>query len=102
MLIGQKGVKYGLQVRAPSNAKPAAPAVKKRSVFGDEDSEEEAEDNVEQQIARQAARKQTDKKVNGCGECSRTWLPLHGSSSCCCPPLLPPPAWTSTVCPPQL
>jgi hypothetical protein len=63
MLIGQKGVKYGLQVRQA--AKPAAApdaAKKKPSVFGDEDSEDEAP-NVEQQIARQAARKQDDKKV---------------------------------------
>lgn len=61
MLIGQKGVKYGLQVR--SAPKPAAAPAKKRSVFGDEDSDEEGQDNVEQQIARQAARKQTDKKA---------------------------------------
>lgn len=63
MLLGQKGVKYGLTVRAPPGAKPAAKPVQKKSVFGDEDSEEEGQDNVEQQIARQAARKQTDKKV---------------------------------------
>ena len=70
MLIGQKGVKYGLEVRgAKPKAKPTAP-VQKRSVFGDEDSDEDAGNNVEQQIARQAARKQTDKKVGApCGPC---------------------------------
>lgn len=62
MLIGQKGVKYGLTVPKPK-AKPAAPPPKK-SVFGDDDSDEDAQANVEQQIARQAARKQTDKKAS--------------------------------------
>jgi hypothetical protein len=64
MLTGQKGVKYGLQVRAPPGAKPKPKALpaKKSSVFGDE-SDDDEELNVEQQIARQAARKQTDKKV---------------------------------------
>jgi hypothetical protein len=62
MQIGEKGVKYGLQVRQPK--KPAArPPAKQPSVFGDEDSDED-EPKVEQQIARQAARKQTDKKVS--------------------------------------
>lgn len=60
-IIGQKGVKYGLEVRAPRGSKPAQPA-KRRSVFGDDDEEDDAV-NVEQQIARQAARKQSDKKV---------------------------------------
>ena len=74
MLIGQKGVKYGLDVRgAKPKAKPTAP-VQKRSVFGDEDSDEDAGNNVEQQIARQAARKQTDKKVRApCGPCRPLW-----------------------------
>ncbi|KAI7839633.1 hypothetical protein COHA_006632 [Chlorella ohadii] len=63
MITGQKGVKYGLEVRKPPGAKAAAPAPSKRSVFGDDDSDEEQQGNVEQQIARQAARKQTDKKV---------------------------------------
>lgn len=63
MLIGQKGVKYGLQVRQAPGSKPEAPASRKKSVFGDSDEEDEAPDNVERQIARQAARKQTDKKV---------------------------------------
>ena len=52
MLIGQKGVKYGLDVRgAKPKAKPTAP-VQKRSVFGDEDSDEDAGNNVEQQKVR--------------------------------------------------
>lgn len=59
-IIGQKGVKYGLEVRA--RPKPVQPA-QKRSVFGDDDGDDDAVDNVEQQIARQAARKQSDKKV---------------------------------------
>jgi hypothetical protein len=86
MLIGQKGVKYGLDVRgAKPKAKPTAP-VQKRSVFGDEDSDEDAGNNVEQQIARQAARKQTDKKVRApCGPAglyglARVWMWGAGSS----------------------
>lgn len=60
MLIGQKGVKYGLQVRQPK--KPSQTPAKKPSIFEDDDSDED-QPNVEQQIARQASRKQTDKKV---------------------------------------
>lgn len=65
MLTGQKGVKYGLEVRVPSGAKPAAKAAlaKKPSVFGDNESDDDQEHDVEKQIARQAARKQSDKKV---------------------------------------
>lgn len=63
MITGQKGIKYGLEVRKPPGAKATAPPPKKRSVFGDDDSDEEQQGNVEQQIARQAARKQSDKKV---------------------------------------
>ena len=63
MLIGNKGVKYGLDVRGGKpKPKPTAP-VQKRSVFGDEDSDDDGGNTVEQQIARQAARKQTDTKV---------------------------------------
>lgn len=86
MLIGQKGVKYGLTVRKPDGAKggkpAAAPAKKKQSVFGgDDDSDEDPQQNVEAQIARQAARKQADKKVRGClaGLC-RGWLWGRGLS----------------------
>lgn len=67
MQVGEKGVKYGLQLRVPPGSKPAAakraPPARKPSVFGDEDSDEERADGVEAQIARQAARKQSDKKV---------------------------------------
>jgi len=62
MLIGQKGVKYGLTVPKQKPKQAAAPP-KKKSVFGEEDSDDDGQANVEQQIARQAARKQTDKKV---------------------------------------
>lgn len=63
MLTGQKGVKYGLQVRKPEKAAKPVP-VKPKNVFGDDASDEE-EDNVERQIARHAARKQADKQVRG-------------------------------------
>lgn len=67
MQVGEKGVKYGLQLRVAPGAKPAAAAraapARKPSVFGDEDSDDERADGVEAQIARQAARKQSDKKV---------------------------------------
>ena len=62
MLIGQKGVKYGLTVPKQKSKQAAAPS-KKKSVFGEEYSDDDGQANVEQQIARQAARKQTDKKV---------------------------------------
>lgn len=60
MIIGQKGVKYGLEVRKPNETAKAAE--KKPSVFGDDDSGDD-EDNVEAQIARQAERKKNDRKV---------------------------------------
>lgn len=60
MIIGNKGVKYGLEVRKPKQSEKSTQ--KKASVFGDDDSEDD-HDNVEQQIARHAARKQADKKV---------------------------------------
>jgi hypothetical protein len=61
-LIGQKGVKYGLQVRKPEKKDAKKPLPPKPSIFGDDASDED-EDNVERQIARHAARKQNDKKV---------------------------------------
>ena len=64
MEVGQKGVKYGLQVRAAPRPAAALP-VRKRGVFTEDSDEEDAKDTVEQQIARQAARKQSDKKVWG-------------------------------------
>lgn len=85
MLVGQKGVKYGLNVRQPAGAKPAPPP-KKRSVFGDEDSEEEEQGGVEAQIARQAARKQSDKKVGSAAEsvaaAACSLLPLPAAAGC--------------------
>lgn len=68
MILGQKGVKYGLQIRKPEDSdkdkssKPAPPA-KNNSVFGDEESDDE-HDDVERQIARHAERKKTDKKAS--------------------------------------
>ena len=68
MQIGKKGVKYGLQIRAPGKdaRKPVggqalAPA-RVAAAFGGDDSDSE-EDNVGVQLARQAARKQSDTKV---------------------------------------
>lgn len=60
MVIGQKGVKYGLQVKKPGPT--AAPAgAKPPSVFGgDSDSEEET---VGAQVQRQAYAKKSDTKV---------------------------------------
>jgi hypothetical protein len=59
MLIGQKGVKYGLITRKDEKKPQAAPG--RLAVFGgDSDSDE---DNIEAQVARQAARKVADHKV---------------------------------------
>lgn len=65
MILGQKGVKYGLQVRQPEqNTKPKkVEKLQKPSAFGDDESDDEEFQNVERQIARHAARKQDDKKV---------------------------------------
>jgi hypothetical protein len=60
MQTGEKGVKYGLQVRKPPQA--GKPAPRPANIFGDDASDDE-EDNVEAQIARHAARKQADQKV---------------------------------------
>lgn len=60
MIIGQKGVKYGLTVKGPKTS--AASKTLKPSVFEAGDSDDE-HDNVEQQIARQQVRKQDDQKV---------------------------------------
>ena len=61
MILGQKGVKYGLQVRKPEKASKSV-SQPKPNIFGDEASDSE-EDNVEKKILRHAARKQSDKKV---------------------------------------
>ncbi|GFR52864.1 hypothetical protein Agub_g15492, partial [Astrephomene gubernaculifera] len=68
LIIGQKGVQYGLQKVAPKKpgaAARAAGSVAQRkavptNVFGDDDSEEE---DVERQIARQADKKRAAAKV---------------------------------------
>ena len=60
--IGEKGVKYGLQVRKPEKKDLKNTAPPKPSIFGDDASDED-DDNVERQIARHAARKQNDRKV---------------------------------------
>jgi hypothetical protein len=62
LIVGQKGVKYGLITRK-DDKKPASvkPAPGKLAAFGgDSDSDE---DNIEAQVARQAARKVADSKV---------------------------------------
>lgn len=60
LIIGQKGVKYGL-ITHKDESKPAkAPAGKLAAFGGDSDSDE---DNIEAQVARQAARKVADSKV---------------------------------------
>lgn len=96
MITGQKGIKYGLEVRKPPGAKAAAPPPKKRSVFGDDDSDEEQQGNVEQQIARQAARKQSDKKVGVDGVLSSR-VPVTNVLllRVPCPAARQPPAWRS-------
>lgn len=58
MQIGQKGVKYGLQVRKPPERDKKLQA---SSIFGDDRSEDE--ETVEEQIARHAAQKATNKKT---------------------------------------
>ncbi len=65
LIIGTKGVQYGLQKVAPKkpglSLAAAAPAARKpANVFGDDDSEEE---DVEKQIARQAEKKRAAAKV---------------------------------------
>lgn len=82
MIIGQKGVKYGLISRKDDSKKPAAPkpAPGKLAAFGgDSDSDE---DNIEAQVARQAARKVADHKV-GCE--AATWPAFAPPCSCYSP-----------------
>jgi hypothetical protein len=60
LIIGQKGVKYGLITRK-DDTKPASAKPGKLAAFGgDSDSDD---DNIEAQVARQAARKVADSKV---------------------------------------
>jgi hypothetical protein len=59
-IVGQKGVKYGLQVRKPAAPAPAG-APKPPAIFGgDSDSDE---DTVGAQVQRQAYAKKADTKV---------------------------------------
>lgn len=60
-LIGEKGVKYGLQKPAGLQARrPGPPAAAPRpNIFGDDDSDED----IEAQVARQADRKRSAAKV---------------------------------------
>lgn len=69
-IVGQKGVKYGLQSRQqPKPQQQAQPAGGRLAAFGgDSDSDEEG---VGAQVARQAARKVADSKVR-----------RHGASWC--------------------
>jgi len=66
MILGQKGVKYGLQIREPEQStkpKKVAEKLQKPSAFGEDESDDDGFEKVERQIARHAARKQDDKKV---------------------------------------
>lgn len=60
MLIGQKGVKYGLHVRQPKQEQEKKPAGRLAAFSADSDDEED----VGAQIQRQAARKVADSKVS--------------------------------------
>jgi len=66
MLIGQKGVKYGLQPGVNVRRQPV-PVQPKLAVFGDDS---DGEENVGAQVARHAASKATDSRV-----CSTTHPP---------------------------
>lgn len=63
MQIGEKGTKYGLQVRGPARPAAKQPAVKPVAAAFAGGSDSEEEDNVGAQVARQAMRKQSDAKV---------------------------------------
>lgn len=60
VLVGQKGVKYGLQTRGPKGATQPAQAGKPIAVFGDDS---DSDNDVAAQVARQAATKHADVKV---------------------------------------
>jgi hypothetical protein len=59
MLVGQKGVKYGLQTRHPQTAAGKQGAAPLAAFAADSEDEED----VGQQVQKQAARKVTDAKV---------------------------------------
>lgn len=80
MIIGNKGVKYGLTV-PQAKQKAKVPAVKPLNVFGeDEDSGGEAQ-AVEREIVRQGAKKLADSKVSLClsrhkGPSTHSWCDM--------------------------
>ena len=58
-IVGQKGVKYGLQKPSAARAAAAPPPKPANAFFGDSDSDED----VNQQIVRQAEKKRQETKV---------------------------------------
>lgn len=65
MLLGKKGVKYGLTIpKQKAQQKPAAKGPIK--AFAQEGSDEEQDNSVGLQVARHAATKQSDAKVASC------------------------------------
>lgn len=96
-LVGQAGVKYGLQLsgaalkqkqaaaagRKPAAARPVARKGAAASVFGDDD---DSDEDVEAQVARQADKKRSAAKVGG------TALPAHKRVyTVWCAPIISPP-----------
>lgn len=75
VIIGEKGVSYGLQIRNPVPGRgrqpPTKPAKKNKNIFGDDDDEEDIQEEEEKRpmshvgrmIAQQAAAAKTNKKV---------------------------------------
>ncbi len=62
MLLGQKGIKYGLTIpKQKTQQKPTTRGPIK--AFAQDDSDEEPGNTVDQQVARQAATKRSDAKV---------------------------------------
>jgi hypothetical protein len=64
MIVGQKGVKYGLQLRtdkqAPAARQGGGAAPGRLAAFG---ADSDSDDDIGAQVARQAARKVADSKV---------------------------------------
>ncbi|KAI8101954.1 hypothetical protein M9434_007015 [Picochlorum sp. BPE23] len=75
VIIGEKGVSYGLQIRKPVPGRgrqpPTKPAKKTKNIFGDDDDEDDIQEGEEKRpmshvgrmIAQQAAAAKTNKKV---------------------------------------
>lgn len=61
LIIGQRGVQYGLQVRKAPGAAAKPAAARPAAVFG---MDSDSDDDVGAQVARQAAKKQSDAKVS--------------------------------------